>query len=238
MDAYNWDDNSDSPDDDDPISFDWVDIPPAKQNGRQQPNFGIINTRPCETTDRTTDEIVYGEYPSNNGYDDESDSRSGGGQNYRTVDSERHREQERLARSRTDTSRLPFQSPRGNAPGDAERRVDEQNKKSLAEAVRRWSKQRGNSATGIHDTSLREAIDGGNVAVQTDSGRVTYPVIVTTVPLPEFPGCEFEGVLNKLYLANNGEWIVQFRVSYETKDEAGKLDQTPGMSLKIRVDQI
>ena len=216
---------------------DWLDFSPTETDSPEFTNFNRNGTGLSKDSDTGTIEVVYGSYPDNYADDDESDTGSGSRQ-FRTKESESARERERLARSRIDTARLPVQPTRRNAPSDAQRRVTEQNKKSLSEAIRRWSgsQQFGNNAGD--DTPIQGGTDGRNVTILTDTGAIVRPINVHPIPSPDFLGCEFEGVMNKLWLANNGEWIVQFRVSYETKNEASKLDQTPGMSLKIRVEQI
>ena len=232
---YSYFDNLDGSDDIGPVPS-WLDI----QTNETDPTFGT-NTNwdssgLSEVGSRESEQVIYGSYAGTNENDYESDPRPRG--QGRTVNAENSRERERLIRARFDNARLLGQSARQHAPSDAARRVTEQNKKALNEAIRRWEQQQRGTGSSTNNSGVRGETDGRNVTIPSDTGVRVKPIDIRPLPSPEFSGCEFEGILNKLYLAADGSWIVQLKVSYETKSEASKLDQTPGMALKIKVEQV
>lgn len=208
-----------------------------------------INVWELETDsddDSQSEQIIYGEYPSDNVYGNESlpGQRDNSTQSTKTADEARNRE--RLTRARLDSGRLPRLPAYGDAGVNEKRRLDEQNTKALNEAIRRWRGGRENTnptATAQSDTGVNLAET--ERAPDTDNNRETSilqpnPGVVTPLPLPkpEFEGCEFEAVLHRLYLTANGEWIVQLKVLFEYKAQARKLDVTSGMALNVKITQV
>lgn len=185
--------------------------------------FARFYTRDSRVTESNLG-FVHGAF---NGDGDESNSWQGPKPGS-TSHADSARDRENIARARLDSGRLPSNTPRRNAGSDAARRVDEQNKKALVEATRRWIKQR---ADGQRETNSGND-SGRNEAVLKDTGGLK------ALPAPVFEGCEFEGVLNKLWLTANGEYIVQFKVDYGSKMNVRVLDETAGMGLIIKVEQI
>lgn len=208
------------------------------------PNVWELETGPI--ADDQSEQIIYGEYPSDNVYGNESLPGQRDNSTQSTVNANQARNRERLTRARLDSGRLPRLPAYGNAGVNEKRRVDEQNTKALNEAIRRWRGGRENAkstATAQSDTSINLAET--ERAPDTDNNRKTStlqpnPGVVAPLPLPkpEFEGCEFEAVLHRLYLTANGEWIVQLKVIFEDKAQARKLDVTSGMALNVKITQV
>lgn len=185
-----------------------------------------------------SEEIIYGEYPVDNRSDSGFDSRPGtaGSRDQRTDTADEQLERERLARARSTAGSLHRQSSAEHGGSDDARWIDEQNQRAVKEAIRRLNYEREVTPT-VNKVGTGEP--GRSIAVPTSAGGLTEREIATKpIVADDFTGCTFIAGLHRLYLNNNGEWLVQFRVAFESKSDARELDMASGMALKVSVERV
>lgn len=181
-----------------------------------------------QSNSRNDVEVIHGSYYSDGNHDSESTSGAGTDQSRsaETVDASERRERERLSRARTTSGRLSSRVAKRDGAGDRERWIDERNREAVALAIQTLRLER-QSSIGL---------------IPSSTGVVT-PVIessasIIQLPQASWPGVSFHGSLWRLYLNNNGEWIVQFKGRFEDQGEIARLGEASGMLLKIQVDEV
>lgn len=195
---------------------------------------------------RDADEIIYGQYPddsrSDAGFDPRA-PRTGGSttgtspRDQRTDTADEQLERERLARARSAAGSLHRQSAPEHGGSDDARRINEQNERAVREAIRRLSHEQ--STPESTDYKLATGNPGQSITVPTGTGGIVEKAITTRPILSDdFPGCSFIAGLHRLYLNNNGEWLVQFRVAFESREDARQLDMASGMALEVTVKRV